>query len=116
VQDRYVSECCVAACSERPAPDWVRAGLPDLPKVMEAATRRAHAVERGVVDLVEAVLLSGREGEDFDAVVIDDQLVQLADPPVRANLSEGCPPPGSEVVVRLERADPGTRTVEFAVR
>ena len=115
VQDRYVTECCLAACSGSSPPDWVRAALPGLPKEMEAGARRAHAVERGVVDLVEAVLLSGREGERFDAVVIDDQLVQLREPPVRAELAEGCPAPGSEVVVRLERADPATRTVTFAV-
>jgi exoribonuclease R len=114
VQDRYVTECCIAACGGTAAPDWVRAALPDLPKAMEAGSRRANAVERGVVDLVEAVLLSGREGERFEAVVIDDQLVQLRDPPVRAKLEAGCPPPGSEVAVRLERADPATRTVAFA--
>jgi exoribonuclease R len=114
VQDRYVSECCLAACAGKSPPDWVRAALPALPKAMEAGARRANAVERGVVDLVEAVLLSGREGERFDAVVIDDQLVQVADPPVRANLTDGCPPPGSEVRVRLARADPATRTVKFA--
>ena len=39
---------------------------------MAAADRRARAVERGVIDLVEAVLLAGREGEVFDGVVIDD--------------------------------------------
>ena len=115
VQDRYVTECCLAACSGSSPPDWVRAALPGLPKEMEAGARRAHAVERGVVDLVEAVLLSGREGERFDAVVIDDQLVQLREPPVRAELAAGCPAPGSEVTVRLERADPATRTVTFAV-
>ena len=114
VQDRYATECCLAACAGTAPPDWVRAALPELPKAMEAGTRRAQAVERGVVDLVEAVLLSGREGERFEAVVIDDQLVQLRDPPVRAKLEAGCPPPGTEVVVQLERADPATRTVEFA--
>ena len=55
-----------------------------------------------------------REGERFDAVVIDDGLVQLRDPAVRAS-RESCPPPGSEVCVRLERADPATRTVAFTV-
>jgi hypothetical protein len=36
------------------------------------------------MDLVEAVVLAGREGERFDAVVIDEGLVQLRDPAVRA--------------------------------
>ena len=47
--------------------------------------------------------------------VIDDELVQLRDPAVRAKVVEGCPPPGSEIRVQLERADPATRTVSFAV-
>ena len=47
-------------------------------------------------------------------MVIDDGLVQLRDPAVRAKVS-GAPAPGTEVSVRLERADPATRTVEFAV-
>ncbi len=68
-----------------------------------------------VIDLVEAVLLQGREGEQFDAVVIDDGLVQLRDPAVRAKVVESCPPPGSEICVRLERADPAMRTVTLAV-
>jgi len=115
LQDRYVSECCLAACAGTPPPDWVRAALPTLPDDMAAGARRAAAVERGVIDLVEAVLLQGREGERFDAVVIDDELVQLRDPAVRAKVVEGSPPPGSEIRVQLERADPATRTVSFAV-
>lgn len=106
LQDRYVSGCCLGE------PD--RAALPELPKVMAAASRRAGAVDRAVVDLVEAVLLSGREGERFEGVVIDDGVVQLSDPAVRAKVS-GSPDPGSAVVVRLERADPATRTVTFTL-
>ena len=114
LQDRYVSECCLAASAGSPPPDWVRAALPGLPASMAAADRRARAVERGVVDLVEAVLLQGREGERFAAVVIDDGLVQLREPAVRARLAEGTPEPGSEVTVRLDRADPAARTVAFS--
>jgi hypothetical protein len=33
---------------------------------------------------------------------------------VRAKV-DGSPPPGSEVSVRLERADPATRTVAFSL-
>jgi exoribonuclease R len=114
LQDRYVSECCLAACAGVPPPDWVRAALPSLPSEMAAGVRRAQAVERGVVDLVEAMLLQGREGERFDAVVIDDGLVQLRDPAVRARLEKGCPKPGAEVTVRLDRADPDRRQVAFS--
>src|SRR4051812_45819903 len=98
LQDRYVSECCLAATAGVEPPDWVRAVLPDLPAAMAAGARRANAVERGVVDLVEALLLQGREGERFDAVVIDDGLVQLREPAVRGRV-ESSVTPGSEVKV-----------------
>jgi exoribonuclease R len=115
LQDRYVSECCLAACAGTPVPDWVRAGLPGLPEVMAAAGRRANSVERGVVDLVEAVLLAGREGERFEAIAIDDDLVQLGNPAVRGKVAQGCPEPGTELTVKLERADPDARSVEFSI-
>ena len=115
LQDRYVLAICLAESQGTPVPEHVHAALPSLPAAMAAATRRARAVERGVVDLVEAVLLSGREGERFDALVIDDGVVQLRDPAVRGRLERGCPAAGTEVTVRLERADPASRTVVFAV-
>jgi len=115
LQDRYVSECCLAACVGAAPPDWVRAGLASLPDAMAKADHRARAVERGIVDLVEAVLLAGREGETFDAVVIDEGLVQLRDPAVRGRIAKDGPEPGSETTVRLDRADPSARTVEFSV-
>jgi RNase II-type exonuclease len=66
-----------------------------------------------VVDLVEALLLQGREGERFEAVVIDEGLVQLRDPAVRGRLEGVEEPAGSELTVRLDRADPEARTVTF---
>ncbi len=106
LQDRYVSDCCLGR------PD--REALAELPATMSGAGRRAGAVDRAVVDLVEAVLLAGREGERFEAVVIDDNVVQLREPAVRAKVS-GAPAPGTAVAVRLDRADPATRTVTFAL-
>jgi exoribonuclease R len=115
LQDRYVSECCLAACAGTAPPDWVRAGLAALPGAMTRADQRARVVERGIVDLVEAVLLQGREGETFDAVVVDIGLVQLRDPAVRGRIAKDGPEPGTEITVRLDRADPAARTVEFSV-
>jgi exoribonuclease R len=115
LQDRYVSECCLAAAAGTDPPPWVREGLDALPEAMREGDRRANAVDRGVVDLVEALVLSGREGERFSGVVIDEQTVQLADPAVRAPLEGGCPPPGSEVEVELTIADPAARSVRFDV-
>ena len=115
LQDRYVSECCLAAAAGTSPPAWVRDRLAELPATMAAGHRRAGTVERAVVDLVEAVLLAGREGERFEAVVIDDKRIQLREPAVRGRLEENCPSPGSEVAVRLDRADPATRSVTFSV-
>jgi len=113
LQDRYVSECCLAASAGTPIPDWVHAGLAALPDAMTAAGRRAGTVERGVVDLVEAALLSGREGEVFPGVVVDEKLVQLAEPAVRGKLVGHAPEPGNDVEVRLTSADMTTRRVTF---
>ena len=111
-----MNECCLAAQAGTAPADWVRAALPALPAAMQAGDRRARSVERGVVDLVEAVLLSGREGERFDAVVIDDGVVQLRDMAVRGALEgDGRPEPGAEVCVRLVAADTAARKVVFAV-
>jgi exoribonuclease R len=115
LQDRFVSECCLAACAGHAPPDWVRAALPELPAAMAAAAKRANAVERGVIDLVEAFLLQPHVGERFDAVVIDDGLVQLRDPAVRARLEAEGEQPGMEVSVSLDRADPATRSVAFSL-
>ena len=115
LQDRYVSECCIAACAGSAVPDWVRSRLAGLPDAMANAARRANSVERGVVDLVEALLLQDHVGERFEAIVIDDDTVQLRDPAVRGRIEQGCPEVGTRVVVRVERADPAARSVAFAV-
>jgi exoribonuclease R len=115
--DRYVSECCLATCAGRPVPEWVRAALPALPEVMAAADRRAHEVDRAVVDLAEALVLEHRVGETFRGVVVDagdkGGSVQLLDPAVRARLKGANLPLGKEVDVRLAEADVTTRRVTF---
>ena len=64
--------------------------LPRLPEEMAAADRRAHELERECVALMEAAVLHGREGQEFDAVVVEldakrgGGTVQLVDPAVRA--------------------------------
>jgi exoribonuclease R len=120
--DRYVSECCIAACAGVDVPDWVRAGLPALPDVMAEADRHAHAIDRAVVDLAEALLLQGRVGEHFSGVVVEDRVgrnqhgeVQLRDPAVRARLDGDNLPLGEEVDVVLSAADVTTRHVAFVL-
>jgi exoribonuclease R len=115
--DRYVSETCLALRAAEPVPDWVRAALPGLPKEMDSADRRAHEIERAVVDLAEAVVLAPRVGQTFEAVVVEagprGGAVQLPDPAVRARCEGTDLPLGKRISVRLEVANPETRTVSF---
>lgn len=119
--DRYAQEICVAVAGGSDVPHWVSEQLLGVPALMESGDRRAREAERACVDLVEAELLSGREGERFDAVVIDvDEwrpaagAVQLREPAVVARC-EGADrlPLGERIKVRLVLADPSTRTVRF---
>ncbi|MGW5675702.1 RNB domain-containing ribonuclease [Streptomyces sp. NPDC003860] len=119
--DRYAGELCVAACAGSGVPEWVLTALDDLPAEMAGGARRAAAVERESVDLVEAALLNGRVGEVFDGQVIDVRdddpatgTVQLLDPAVVARVTAdgtraGALPLGEPLRVRLTRADPGAR-------
>ncbi|MCZ2830642.1 RNB domain-containing ribonuclease [Modestobacter sp. VKM Ac-2986] len=115
--DRFGTEVCLAlAAGEQPAAG-LRAALPELPALMAASDRRTHAVERAVVDLVEATVLAGRVGDVFDAVVLDADekrsTVVLAELAVQARC-DGRLTPGERVRVRLTAADPATRSVRFS--
>jgi exoribonuclease R len=121
--DRYAGELCVAAVAGNEPPEWVRSALPALPDTMAMGTRRASAVERESVDVVEAALLSGRIGELFDAYVIDVKerepsvgTVHLENPAVVARVAGGTAPLplGEWLRVRLAEADPGRAKVLFA--
>ena len=88
--DRYGVEICVAACAGVDIPDWVREGLSSVPDTMAEATQRAGSYEGMCVAAVEAALLTGREGQRFEGVVVD------VSPPRAAG------EPGSgEVVIRV---------------
>jgi exoribonuclease R len=113
--DRYVGEACVALCAGSPVPQWIRDALPALPDEMAAADHRAHALDRALVDLAEAMLLQHRVGEEFDGVVTDRGTVQLTDPAVRGRLVAQDPPLGQRVRVRLDVADVTTRKVSFSL-
>ncbi len=117
--DRYAGETCLALCAGRPVPEWVRAALPRLPEEMATANRRAHAVDREVVNLVEACLLAGRVGETFAGVIVESGKqggeVQVAEPAVRGRVLGTDLPVGVAVPVRLVEADPAKRSVTFAL-
>ncbi|WP_246267020.1 RNB domain-containing ribonuclease [Nonomuraea typhae] len=118
--DRFATEVCLAVAAGEPVPAEIRAALPGLPEIMSVTGRRAGAVERAGVDLVEAFLLRERIGQEFAAVVIDvaargaGGLVQLVDPAVIARC-DGALPLGERVTVRLAKADPATREIRFTL-
>lgn len=116
--DRYTGAICAALCAGAPVPDWARAALARLPEEMATAGHRAHALDRAVVDLAEAVLLSSRVGEVFDAVVVEldgeRAEVQLREPAVRARCDSPGLSLGRALQVRLVTADPTQRRVRFA--
>ena len=98
-------------------PDDVQAAFAELPAAMATGEPLANRVDRAVIDLAEAVLLAGREGEVFDAVVVDEDrrgtVVQLVDPAVLARVAAHRVDPGDDVRVKLTAVDLAARTVAF---
>ncbi|MFC4602233.1 RNB domain-containing ribonuclease [Rhodococcus kronopolitis] len=118
LSDRFSTEICLALSAGTAVPQWVRDALPALPDVMKGSDSRASKVDRACVDLTEATLLHGREGELFDAVVLRgaegkrDAEIYVPGPAVIAKCA-GNPPEGVPLSVRLVRADIVTRAVKF---
>ena len=119
--DRYATEICLSVAAGEPVPEEIQRAMGELPGIMHVTGRRAGAVERACVDLVEAFVLRERVGQTFDAVVIevDDGRpwgqVQIGDPAVVARCDGERLPLGETVRVRLTRADPATREVRFSL-
>ncbi|HVE62619.1 MAG TPA: hypothetical protein VNB94_02285 [Mycobacteriales bacterium] len=119
--DRYANAVLLAIGDGDVDPAVLEA-LPLLPGLMGGASQREHAVERAVLDHVEAMVLAARVGEDFDASVVeldrDGQagVVQLTDPVVRAPVEGARLVLGERVRVRLLAADPVSRRVLFQRR
>ena len=115
--DRFGTEICLALHAGRPVPDWVRAGLPDLPVIMASSDHRAADLERACTWAVTEFLLSGREGDEFDGQVVQLEphasraTVLLLDPPVRAHAPAAGLTEGSSIRVRLTALDPQNRSV-----
>jgi exoribonuclease R len=117
--DRYVTEVCLALYEGREVPEWAAQALPKLPEVMSASDRVAGTAERSAVDLVEATVLAGREGEVFPAVVVETDekrplaTIAVIDPVVRARC-DGRLTAGTRIQARLTTADVDKRVVRFA--
>ncbi|WP_291377859.1 RNB domain-containing ribonuclease [Demequina sp.] len=102
--DRYGTEVCLAHAAGVPIPSWVTTALPQLGQTMLAGVRRGGTVDRACIDAVEAAVLDAHLGEDFDAVGLDHDTVQLAHPAVVARCS-GEIPVGERLQATLVEAD-----------
>jgi exoribonuclease R len=115
--DRYVLEAVLAVTNGQGVPDACIAAFAGLPKVMDTADSRENAIERAVIDLAEAALLAGREGEAFAATVTerDDRgaRIQLHDWPILARVDAHRVAEGQELRVKLVSADPVRGELRF---
>jgi exoribonuclease R len=115
--DRYVVRCTLAIANGQPVPQAVADAFARLPRVMGRADARASQINHAAIDLAEAVMLKGRQGEMFKAVVTDvaDQRirVQLSNMPVVANVKASGFRQGDDLTLRLVSADPDQRSIVF---
>ncbi len=115
--DRYVCLAALAVANGRPVPDEVAGAFTELPAVMEAADTTGSRLDRGVLDLVESVVLRDRVGQTFVAVVtdVDDRgaRIQLSDVAVVARVNARGVEPGDELRVKLIESSPEQRLVRF---
>jgi hypothetical protein len=71
---------------------------------MISGVRRGGKVDRACIDAVEAAVLDSHIGEDFAAVGLDEDTIQLAHPAVVARCS-GDIPVGKRLQATLVHAD-----------
>jgi len=116
--DRYVVRAALSLANGRPVEAEVEAAFQKLGTVMGKSGARSSQVERAVVDLAEAAILAGREGQHFAAIVTDldpaGTRIQLCDLPVVARTTAHGVHPGDPITVRLDTADPERRLVGFS--
>jgi exoribonuclease R len=115
--DRYVVRAILAITNGQPVPDIVSDAFNKLPSIMARADGLGGTIERAVIDLAEAAMLHGREGELFPAIVtdVDDRGVrmQLRDLPVVARVDANGIEPGDALDVKLVTADASQRKLTF---
>jgi exoribonuclease R len=119
--DRYAGEICVALCAGRTPPDWALQKLDALPETMRTSDRIAGEFEHATIDLLEAMVLVGRVGDHFPAIVtsLEDGdartgNVMIDAPAIETRVHAGRDLPlGQRVGVRLAEADPARRSIRF---
>jgi exoribonuclease R len=116
--DRYVVRAVLAIARGEGVPAVVAEAFEKLPEVMARADALGARIERSAIDLAEAVLLSGREGEKFEAVATDSDergvRIQLRDLPVVARVAAEGVSAGERLRITLVKADPELRRIAFA--
>ena len=117
--DRYTNEIVLALCERRRPEDWALDMLEQVPDLMADAGRRSRSFERALVDFAEVMVLSGRTGERFEAVVTDRRndrvTLQLTDPAVIARIRNDDVGLGAAIMVKLTDTDPVKRHLDFTV-
>ena len=115
--DRYVIEATLAFANGREVPEEIDAAFPELPDAMRSGDQLANRVDRAAIDLAEAILLSDRVGETFEAFVTDEDdrgaRIQICDPAVISRVAANDLDPGDRIEVRLTSVDVAERDVEF---
>lgn len=115
--DRYVIQAALAITNGKAVPEPVTAAFPKLPPVMARADSLAGRIERAVIDLAEAAMLEGSEGDVLSAIVTDiderGARIQLSDLPVIARVDASHVAPGDLLEVKLTAVDPVRRSLSF---
>lgn len=115
--DRYVLRAILDIANGRPVAPVVTEAFEKLPPVMARADALAGKIERAAVDLAETVLLEGREGDVFRALVTETEeraaKVQFCDQPVIVRLAASGLVPGQIVNLRLTGSDLAKRKLSF---
>lgn len=115
--DRYVLENSLAVANGAAQEDRAATLFAGLADTMNAADTREGALERAVLDLAEAVLLQGREGEVFAAIVTERDergaRLMLVDLPILARVDTHGIGTGDMMHVRLVSADPTRGELRF---
>lgn len=119
--DRFNNEALLAIAGGYEVPHWVQDALPELPASLMDADRRANALERKVVDLIEALLLQPLIGSQLHGRVIRAEHsaptveVQIEEPAVMARIAAEGVALGDEITLRVDGADPQSRTSKLTI-
>jgi exoribonuclease R len=117
--DRFVCEAALALANGQEVPAQITSAFQRLPDVMNKADARAGQVDSAVLELAEAVVLSGCVGETFDGTVtdIDDRgaRVQICEPAVLTRVPVNGLEIGEAIKVRLDEVDPSRRLTRFSL-